>query len=93
MDKKVITEAGKLISGFLKNRREELGLTQEELAELCGVKRLTIIRIETNKFLPNLELFLTLTHHLKCYFYLAEKEGDKPDAVWMRERWGKESKN
>lgn len=89
MDEKVLKEAGKLIASFLKNRREELNLTQEDLAILCGVKRLTIIRIEGGKFLPNMELFLKMTHHLECYFFLEEKDSNSENATMMRERWGK----
>ena len=36
MNEKVLLEARALISGFLQNRRKELGMTQEQLAELSG---------------------------------------------------------
>jgi len=93
MNEKLLSEARKLIADFLKNRREELGISQKELADKCGVQWGTISRIENGKFMPNLDLFLTLTHHLNCYFFLTEKEGDHPDAKWMRERWGKTGEN
>lgn len=93
MEHKELSEARKLIAGFLKNRREELNISEQQLADLCQVNRSTINRLENGKFLPNMELFLTLTHHLNCHFFLAEKEGEKPDAVWMRERWGKMPEN
>ncbi len=93
MDKQVLDEAGKLIASFLKDRRIELNISQEELATLCGVQRQTIQKIEYGKFLPNLELFLKLAHHLKCYFFLEAKDGEGESAKMMRERWGKMSKN
>lgn len=93
MNKEILLEARKLIAGFLKNRRIELGLSVQELADLCEVNKTTIYRIENAKFMPHGDLLLILTHHLNCYFYLAEKEGDKPDSIWMRERWGKTSEN
>ena len=74
MDKKVLQEAGKLIASFLKERRIELGLSCDDLAKLCGVSRATIWRVEENKFLPHLELFLKITHHLNCYLFLETKE-------------------
>lgn len=93
MDKKVLSEARKLIAGFLKERREELGMSVDQLAKLCEVQRSTIWRIEEGKFMPNLDLFLTLTHHLNCYFFLEAKEGDSDNAKFMRERWGKINDN
>lgn len=86
MDEKVLSEARKLIAGFLKDRREELKLTQQELADLCGVKRQTIQKIEYGTFLPNMDLFLIMSHHLNCYFFLEAKEGETPNAKTMRER-------
>ncbi len=93
MDKQALLEARKLIAGFLKEKRIELGISQEELANLCEVKRLTIIRIESGKFMPNMELFLKMTHHLNCYFFLESKEADSDNAKMMRERWGKINNN
>jgi DNA-binding XRE family transcriptional regulator len=93
MNEKTLKEAGKLIASFLKNRREHLDLTQEDLAILCGVKRQTIQKIEYGKFLPNMELFLKITHHLKCFYFLIEMESNDELAVMMRERWGKISEN
>lgn len=93
MDDKVIKTAFTLIAGFLKKRRIELGISQGALASLCHVSRQTINRIETGRHVPNMELFLKITHHLNCYFFLAEKEGPDPDAKVMRERWGKIPEN
>ena len=38
------------------NRRKQLGLTQDEVAELVGVNRNTISSYETGKLTPSLEL-------------------------------------
>lgn len=93
MEKKVISEAGKFIAGFLKARRRELNLNQQQLADLCGVTRQTIQKVEYGTFLPNMELFLTLCHHLNCYFFLEGKESQDEAATAMRERWGKINNN
>lgn len=73
MDKKPIKGYRELIPSILKTKREELGITQEQLSELCEVKRETINRIEQGKFLPNLELFLVIIHNLKCEIVIKNK--------------------
>jgi putative transcriptional regulator len=44
----------------LKVARVEMGLTQEQLAEMAGVTRQTIGLIEANKYNPTLKLCLKL---------------------------------
>ncbi|GAA4023760.1 helix-turn-helix transcriptional regulator [Sphingomonas swuensis] len=44
----------------LKERRLELGLTQAELAERCGVSRKTVNTVENGIFVPSTVLALTL---------------------------------
>lgn len=51
------------------NRIRELrqsvdGMTQEKLAQLCGVTRQTIIALEAGKYAPSLELAFRLAHAL-----------------------------
>jgi transcriptional regulator with XRE-family HTH domain len=87
MNDKVLLEARKLISGFLKTRRDELGITQEELADLSGMGIATIRRFESGKFWLNLKQYLILCHHLRCYPFLAEMEGKDEFAKLMRDRW------
>ena len=45
--------------------RNKLGLTQEDLAELVGVTRQTIISLEQGKYNPSLELASKITKALK----------------------------
>ncbi|MGY6562068.1 MAG: helix-turn-helix transcriptional regulator [Luteibaculaceae bacterium] len=44
----------------LKVARAIKNLTQQELADLCGVSRQAIINIEKNKFNPSVELALKM---------------------------------
>lgn len=44
----------------LKERRAELGLTQSELADRCGVSRKTINTVENGVFVPSTVLALLL---------------------------------
>lgn len=85
MNELVLQEARQLISGFLKNRRVELEMTQDTLAELSGMGIATIRRFESGKFWLNLKQYLILCHHLKCYPFLVESESEHPLAKDMRE--------
>ena len=49
-----------VLKNNLKEVRCQKGLTQEELADLVGVSRQTIISIERYKYKPSLELGLKL---------------------------------
>lgn len=48
----------------LKERRTELGLTQAELAERCGVSRKTVNTVENGVFTPSALLALKLAEAL-----------------------------
>jgi transcriptional regulator with XRE-family HTH domain len=93
MNEKVLLEARKMIAGFIKNRRNELEITQQELADKCGVGVNTIRRMEDARFWPNLKQMLTICNALDLFFFVEEKESTKPLATSMRERWGKVSPN
>lgn len=45
--------------------RKKLGITQEELAEKCGVTRQTIISLESGRYNPSLLLTNKITEALK----------------------------
>ncbi|MDU0893792.1 MULTISPECIES: helix-turn-helix transcriptional regulator [Anaerococcus] len=47
----------------IKNLRKEKGLRQEDLAEILGVSRQTIIAIENDKYDPSLELALKISDY------------------------------
>lgn len=49
----------------IRNRRKELGLSQEELAKKCGVSRQTVNAIENDKYDPTLALAFSLARELK----------------------------
>jgi putative transcriptional regulator len=56
-------------SSSIVNRIRELrqsvdGLTQERLAQMCGVTRQTIIALEAGRYSPSLELAFKLAHAL-----------------------------
>ncbi len=56
----------------IREKRKELGLSQEELAKRCGVSRQTVNAIENNKYDPTLALA----------FHLARELGTSVDALF-----------
>ena len=48
----------------IRERRKELGLSQEELARQCGVSRQAVNAIENNKYDPTLSLAFHLAQEL-----------------------------
>ena len=49
----------------IREKRRELGLSQEELAKRCGVSRQTVNAIENNKYDPTLTLAFHLARELE----------------------------
>ncbi len=87
------TEDRKMIAAFLKDRREELNMSCEEVAEKTGLSRSTVWRIESGRFSPSLDIFLSITQALNCYFFIESKDSPSDNAQMMRERWGVKSDN
>lgn len=52
------------VENCIRQRRKELGLSQEELAKKCGVSRQTVNAIENNKYDPTLSLAFRLAQEL-----------------------------
>lgn len=53
------------MENIIRQRRKELGLSQEELAKRCGVSRQTVSAIENNKYDPTLALAFRLAGELQ----------------------------
>ena len=52
------------LSTLLKTRRNELGITQEELADRCGCHRTTIIKAEQDAGKARFDLILAILYEL-----------------------------
>lgn len=52
------------MENLIREKRRELGLSQEELARQCGVSRQTVNAIENNKYDPTLSLAFHLAQAL-----------------------------
>jgi len=64
--KKVIEELENLASivSAMIEKRNELGLSQRELASLCGIPQSSVARIESFKTIPNLDTVLKIMQPL-----------------------------
>jgi len=56
--------AHKTVGNNLKEIRTKLGMTQAELAEQVGVARVSIIAIESGRFIPTIETALRISQAL-----------------------------
>jgi putative transcriptional regulator len=56
--------AHKTVGNKIKELRTNLGLTQAQLAELVGVARVSIVSIETGRFIPTMETALRISKAL-----------------------------
>ena len=45
-------------------KREKLGLSQKELADMCDIPQSTVARIETFKTNPNIDTLIKIAHKL-----------------------------
>ena len=53
------------MENIIRERRKQLGLSQEELAKRCGVSCQTVNAIENNKYDPTLVLAFSLARELQ----------------------------
>jgi putative transcriptional regulator len=66
------------VGNHVKELRTQLGMTQAQLAESVGVARVSIVAIETGRFLPTIETALLISKALKApieeIFWLKENQ-------------------
>lgn len=72
------------LQNMLLQRRQELGLTQEELATRTGVSRQTINALERGRYEPRLGLAFRLADELSCR--VDELFSPAPPAIERRQR-------
>lgn len=83
----VLNEARIIISGFLKNRRIELNMSQQNLADACGMARETINRMEAGKFWLGMKQYLQICEALCLFPTVVEMESDTEIADALRQNW------
>ncbi len=57
------------------SRRNELGLSQRDLAELCGIPQSSVARIESNRTVPKLDTLIRIFSRLGLGFSVAPLTG------------------
>jgi len=72
----VLNESRTIIAGILKNRRIELKLSQQSLADKVGVARETINRMEAGKFWLGMKQYLQICEALHLFPRVAEMENE-----------------
>ena len=87
MDEKVLEEARTIIAGFLKKRREEIGLSEQQLAEKVGCKESTVINLENSQFWPSMKQYLIFCEALYLFPAIATFEEKSDIAEMMRTTW------
>lgn len=87
MNDLALNEARKLIAGFIKDRRQSLGRTPEDVAESIGIPIGELRRFEEGRGWIGMKALLKLCHNLDLLFFVEEKEGGSDMADVMRRRW------
>ena len=62
-DIKETEEIAAIVSAIIE-QRNSLGLSQRDLAVMCGIPQSSVARIESCKTMPNLGTLLNILHHL-----------------------------
>ncbi len=76
-DEQPIIKNRKKIAQILRERRKELGYTQEELASLIGIKYNSLNRIESARFFISTKLLLQLLDALKLKIIFTPRNEDE----------------
>jgi transcriptional regulator with XRE-family HTH domain len=85
MNEEVLDAGEKILGKIFRERREDLGLTQAELALRMNIKQVTISRIEAGKFSPSWRMVMRFLEALELYVFFEPKDGESENAKWMRE--------
>ena len=70
-DVKEVEELATIITATVE-QRNDMGLSQRDLAKLCGLPQSSIARIESCKTIPNLKTLLNIFSHLGLYFSIID---------------------
>lgn len=87
MNQNVLNEARKIIAGFLKQRRLELGYSQALIAEKTGLGLRTIVRAEQADFWLGMKQYLLICEALHLFPAIAEMESNTEIANALRQNW------
>lgn len=84
INENVLEEARQLMASFLKNRRVELKLSQQDVADKSGLARKTINAMEGGKFWLGMKQYLQICEALHLFPAIAEMEAADTIAEELR---------
>ncbi|MBP5473671.1 MAG: helix-turn-helix transcriptional regulator [Bacteroidales bacterium] len=77
MNEEIVKEARRKVGDLFRERRKELGYTQKDVADFCGVSYQTINKVEMGAFPYSLDLIFKISVILKLNInFEAKEEGD-----------------
>ena len=62
----IIKKQAEMVAERIATKRKKAGLSQDALAELAGIDRKTVNRIENGHFSPSMETFFRIAHALRA---------------------------
>lgn len=62
----IIKKQAEMVAERIATKRKKAGLSQDKLAEMAGVDRKTVNRIENGHFSPSMETFFRIAHALRA---------------------------
>lgn len=62
----IIKKQAEMVAERIITKRKKAGLSQDALAELAGIDRKTVNRIENGHFSPSMETFFRIAHALRA---------------------------
>ena len=84
-----LLEVRSLIGSWLKEVREDKQLSQEQLAEIMGMSRSTIAKIEAGKWSFSIDMLTRFCVALDVFLFIVPKDANDELATTMRKRWSK----
>lgn len=90
MTNETLNKAREIVAGFLKARRIELGLTQQQLADKSGLGLRTIVRFEAGQFWLVMKQYFILCEALGLVPAIGKIEDNEPIVNAIREGWKNE---
>jgi len=90
MTDKELLEARQMMANFFKARREELNMSQIQLAEKTGLGIATIKRFENAMFWPAVKQYIIICEALNIVPFTTPIKGDAEFIDLMRKHWMKD---
>lgn len=87
VNQEYLQEVRKIIGDWLRDMREQKGLTQDELADKMGIERSTIAKIENGKWNFGIDTVTMFAVHLDFYQFFIPKDSNDDLTMSMRDRW------